>query len=431
VYTEAIVFCVAVGLFCLFMAFRKLKRKRLLDDVPTSKVHGVFIGLTELKGTAETDTPLASHLTGAICVFYAWYVDEQWSRVVTETYTDSEGNTQTRTRVETGWTRVAGSRTSNPFYLQDDTGVIRVLPDGANVTGNTVMNQTCTPANPLYYGMGPPGAIPDSTHFRRFVENVIPLHASLFVMGQARERQDIVAAEIARDKNAVMYLISTRTEEQVKRSFTRGFWGWLAGGLASVVFIIWAWYMVAPSYDPVDWGTVALGVAIYLLAASLGWVWTVYNSLINLKHMMERGWSQVDIQLKRRHDLIPNLVAAVSGYRDYESEVQEMISRIRAQNETSTPGELHGISSELAAIVERYPELKAEALFLKLQSELAGTENRIALARDYFNSIVAFYNTRLEVIPDRFVAVIAGLRPRALFTAANFERAPVTVNLAD
>ncbi len=89
------------------MAFRCLKRKRLIDDLPTSKAHGVFIGLTELKGTAESEAPLTSYLAGMRCVWYAWDVKEHWSRTVTETYTDSHGRTQIRTRRESGWEVVA------------------------------------------------------------------------------------------------------------------------------------------------------------------------------------------------------------------------------------------------------------------------------------------------------------------------------------
>jgi len=85
-----------------------LRRKRLIDDVPTSKTQGVFIGLAELKGTAESEVPLTSYLAGISCVQYVWQVDEHWSRTVHETYTDAKGHTQTRTRTESGWTKVAG-----------------------------------------------------------------------------------------------------------------------------------------------------------------------------------------------------------------------------------------------------------------------------------------------------------------------------------
>jgi len=170
------------------------------------------------------------------------------------------------------------------------------------------------------------------------------------------------------------------------------------------------------------------------LALLLGWVWVVYNSLINLHHMVEQGWSQVDVQLKRRYDLIPNLVETVKGYRDYESEVQTLLAEIRTQTQATPPGmagpNFKGVAPTLNVIIERYPELKANESFLRLQQALVDAEQRIALARDYFNNIATFYNTRLDIIPDRFVAALARLRPRALMAAADFERAPVQVQLA-
>src|SRR5579862_1911666 len=90
----------------LIAAFRDGRRRRLIENLPTSKTTGVFIGLVELKGSAESAEPLASYLAAAACVQYQWTVEEHWSRTVTETYTDSKGNTQTRTRTESGWTQV-------------------------------------------------------------------------------------------------------------------------------------------------------------------------------------------------------------------------------------------------------------------------------------------------------------------------------------
>jgi hypothetical protein len=172
-----------------------------------------------------------------------------------------------------------------------------------------------------------------------------------------------------------------------------------------------------------------IGGGSFLLALFLGWAWTVYNSLVNLHHRVEQGWSQVDIQLLRRHDLIPNIVRAVEGYRQYESETQQAVTEIRAQAEAAGAAS-RGVAPLLRLIVERYPELKANDSFLKLQQTLVDTEQRIALARDYYNDIATFYNTRLQIVPDRFVAPLAGLRPHSLMTAADFERAPVKVNLA-
>jgi len=103
------------ALGCLIAAFRALRHKRLIDDLPTSKTQGVFIGLAELKGTAESETPLMSYLAGVSCVLYDWHVEEHWSRMVTETYTDAKGHTQTRTRVESGWKKIAEGGQSVPF----------------------------------------------------------------------------------------------------------------------------------------------------------------------------------------------------------------------------------------------------------------------------------------------------------------------------
>jgi hypothetical protein len=148
---------------------------------------------------------------------------------------------------------------------------------------------------------------------------------------------------------------------------------------------------------------------------------------------VEQAWSQVDVQLKRRNDLIPNLVETVKGYRTYESQTQELLAAVRGQAEATPPGvagpDFKGLAPALRVVVERYPELKASESFLRLQQSLVNTEQRIALARDYFNEIATFYNTRLETIPDRFVASLARLRHQALLVAEDFERVPVSVRL--
>jgi len=420
----------AIG--CLIGAFRALRRKRLIDDVPTSKTQGVFIGLAELKGTAESEMPLTSYLAGTRCVQYAWQIDEHWSRTVHETYTDAQGHTQTRTRTESGWTKVAGDSQSIPFYLKDDTGVIRVVPEGATIHSITVFNETCSPNSDLYYGKGLAEAVPNSTHRRRFHETALPLHATLYVMGQARERKDVVAAEIANYKDAPMFVISTRTEKQLSTSHARWFWIWLILGIALAMGGTVGWSMLVKA--SIAWQPLITAGGGFAFALLLGWVWAVYNSLINLHHMVEQGWSQVDVQLKRRYDLIPNLLETVRGYRAYESEIQKLLAEMRTQTEATPPGvagpDFKGIAPMLNVIVERYPELKANESFLRLQQALVDAEQRIAQARDYFNNIATFYNTRLDIIPDRFVGALARLRPRTLMAAADFERAPVQVRLA-
>src|SRR2546427_5864361 len=124
---------VAGGVFalvCLLFALRSGKRKRLVDNLPTSKTTGVFIGLVELKGAAESAEPLTSYLACQPCVQYQWRIEEHWSRTVTETYTDSDGKTRTRTRHESGWKTVADGGETIPFYLQGECGGLLGRPAG-------------------------------------------------------------------------------------------------------------------------------------------------------------------------------------------------------------------------------------------------------------------------------------------------------------
>ncbi len=425
---------VVLALVMLALALRAARKQRLVNDLPTSKTTGVFIGLVELKGTAEVETPVTSFQAEQACVWYHWSVEEHWSRTVTETYTDSDGKTQTRTRTESGWTTVADGGEMIPFYLKDDCGVIRVQPEGAKIEPQTLFDQTCGRFDALYYAKGPAGAVADSDHRRRFVEKGIALHALLFVVGQACERSDVVAAEIAQDKNAPMFLISTRSEEQVSCGLGATFWVLAILGLVlAVAGFVWGdrvgRFQLEP--HPLKYSVVGVG---FLFAWALGWMWMAYNSLVNLRQRVHQAWANVDVQLKRRNDLIPNLVTTVKGLRDYEQTLQPELAALRAQQSATPPGEPGpdhaGCAPLLAAVVERYPELKADGAFLNLQTNLVDTEQRIALARGYFNDIATFYNTRLTIVPDRFIAMLGAMQPQALMTASGFERAPVTIHFA-
>ncbi len=422
-----------IAVASLIAAFRAGRRRRLIENLPTSKTSGVFIGLVELKGAAESAEPLTSFLAAQTCVQYAWTVQEHWSRTVTETTTDSKGNTQTTTRHESGWTTVADGGEMIPFYLQDDCGVILMQPEGAKIEPLKIFDETCGLGDPLYYGKGPAGAIGNSDYRRRFVENGIPLQTNLFIVGQARERQDIVAPEIAADKTAPLFLISTRTEEQVSSGMKWGARGWtIFGLLAAVGFTVWrdGALNVQPDSRFIIYAAIAFG---YLFIGLWAWVWMVFNSLVDLRQRVRSAWALVDIQLKRRSDLIPNLVNCVKGFRDYEQQLQTELAALRNQLSATPPGVAgpdHGaVSNVVIGIAERYPELKASAAFLALQKNLSDTEQRIALARNYFNDIATHYNTRLETVPEKFVAALGAMKQQPLMEANDFERAAVTVNL--
>ncbi len=439
----------ALGALFLWLSLRVGRRKRLIDNLPTCKTTGVFIGLVEIKGDAESETPLRSYLAEIPCVHFAWSVEEHWSKTVTETCTDSKGRRQTRTRRESGWSTVAGGARQAPFYLRDDAGLIRVDPDGADIQAARVFSREVGQGDPVYYGKGPAQGIMHSDERRRFTERAIPLHAPLYVMGRARLREDVVAPEIAHDRDAPIFLISTRSERQIGAGLAAQFW--VLGALATLA-IAAGWVvadrLAAPTArGPDPWTTgraagPALIVARHLWIAAaavgawmLGWVWMVYNSMQDLRQRVRQAWANVDVQLKRRADLIPALVEVVRGYRDHEQRVHEQLALLRTQAAVTAPGrpgpDPRGCLPSLRAIREAYPDLKANRQFLRLQSELADTEQRIAMAREYFNNIAEFYNTRLQVVPDRFVCRLAGMTPQPFITAADFERAPVRVHLAD
>ncbi|PKH46643.1 LemA family protein, partial [Dehalococcoides mccartyi] len=132
-----------LGLAALALAFRTMRRKRLVDDIPTSRTHGVFIGLVELKGTAESEKPFTGFLSAEQCVYYYYKVEERWSRMVTESFTDAKGHVQFRTRQESGWTQVASGKEMQPFYLKDETGIILIQPEGADIQPKNLFNRTC------------------------------------------------------------------------------------------------------------------------------------------------------------------------------------------------------------------------------------------------------------------------------------------------
>jgi hypothetical protein len=424
-----------LSFLCLWAAYRTGRKARWIANLPTCTTHGVFIGMVELKGTAESSAPLTSFLAGARCVFFEWQVEERWSRTVQETYRDSDGKTRTRTRHESGWTTVGHGRDLQPFYLKDDEGVLLIRPENAKLEPTRVFNQTCGRSDPLYYAKGPVQAVKNSDHRRRFNEHAIPLHQPIYVMGQARERQDVVAAEIAHDPGAPLFLISTRTEAQILSSHHWAYWGWTLLGLllfAGGLSLFLQATRGAASF-PVDG---AIGAAAgFSLAAAGAWLWLSYNSLIDLRQRVRRAWSQIEVQLKRRYDLIPRLIEVVKTLQAHEAETHTALAELRTQLAATPPGEtgpdLHGMGKVLRGLVERYPELKASEGFDQLQRNLVDTENRVALAAGYFNEIATRLNTRLETVPECFVGRLAGMKPAPLMAVGEFERADVKIRLAD
>lgn len=156
-------------------------------------------------------------------------------------------------------------------------------------------------------------------------------------------------------------------------------------------------------------------VVLVLLAISvvaLGWMVGIYNALVRLRNQVKNAWSQIDVQLKRRHDLIPNLVETVKGYAGHEKSTLEGVTQARARavaangvgDQAKAEQELSGALGRLMLVVEQYPDLKANQNFLGLQEELTSTENRIGFSRQHYNDQVMGYNTRVQSFPANIVA---------------------------
>jgi LemA protein len=169
-------------------------------------------------------------------------------------------------------------------------------------------------------------------------------------------------------------------------------------------------------------GLIAL-VFLGLVVVVLGWVAGAYNGLVRLRNQLENAWAQIDVQLKRRHDLIPNLVETVKGYATHERETLEKV--IQARNmavSAKTVGDraeaenvLTGALKSLFAVAEAYPDLKANSEFMRLQEELTSTENKVAFARQFYNDTVMTYNTHIEVFPTNLIATMFNFGRREFF----------------
>jgi len=153
---------------------------------------------------------------------------------------------------------------------------------------------------------------------------------------------------------------------------------------------------------------IVLGIFIILV----GWIIGLYNGLVRLRNQVKNAWAQIDVQLKRRHDLIPNLIETVRGYMTHERETLENITKARnlaaqasgVTEQAQAESNLNGALSRFFLVVENYPDLKANQNFLALQEELTSTENKIGFARQFYNDQVMTFNNRVQMFPSNIIA---------------------------
>jgi LemA protein len=191
---------------------------------------------------------------------------------------------------------------------------------------------------------------------------------------------------------------------------------------------------LARSYDRAMGAAGWIAIAVVVLLV----LWTIFafNRLVKYRNRADEGWAQIDVQLRRRYDLIPNLVQTVQGYAAHERQTFEEVTeaRSRAENAQGVAGQAdaeNAVSSglrQLLAVAENYPDLKANANFLALQEELTGTESKIAYARQYYNDQVRLLNTAIQSFPSSVLATMFHFTQREFFDIEDAVRAPVQVN---
>lgn len=179
-------------------------------------------------------------------------------------------------------------------------------------------------------------------------------------------------------------------------------------------------------------GWIVIAIAVLLVI----FVIATYNRLVRLRNRVEAAWSQIEVQLRRRHDLIPNLVETVKGYAAHERETLEAVTRARQQavaaegveDQSRAENMLTATLRQLFAVAEAYPELKANENFLALQEELTGTESRIAFSRQFYNEQVLAYDNALEIFPSNVIAGAFNFEAKRYFEVEETVREPVRVD---
>src|SRR5438270_4997701 len=187
---------------------------------------------------------------------------------------------------------------------------------------------------------------------------------------------------------------------------------------------------------PYDAYVVVLLIVLAILVMLCRFVVVAYNGLVRLRNRIDNAWAQIDVQLRRRYDLIPNLVETVKGYAAHERQTFEEVTKARANainaqgvaDQAQAENVITGALKSLFAVAEAYPELKANQNFLALQEELTATEGRIAYARQFYNDEVLKLNTRIQTVPTNLLAGAFGFGAREYFEADDTSRGPITVH---
>lgn len=411
-----------VALVAAVVAWLLDRRRRKYADRATTPAAAVFAGLNLVKGRGWTSGPIASYRTSTSSLWWEYTLEEE--RRHTRTVTDNKGNTRTETYTE--WHIIETRKDELPeIEVVDDTGSVLVRLSGASVVPRQVHLEIFRD----HQARGILGRIlsagTGATGRYREIEKVVGYGDDLFVVGECELDQERFVPVIARK-----VMVSTRSEESHVR--------WLAVGVVATVLVAVAAMTVGVATlirpddpaEPIAWVPGLLAALVLLV---LAWGITTYNRLRLVAQGADRAWSLIDVQLRRRHDLIPSLQNCVGAHAAYEQEAMVAITEARTVAAAASPSdEAEALSDEaetqtralrtILAVAEATPELTVDQSFQRLQRELADTEDRIAASRTFYNDSLTILRDRQQRFPGSLVAKRVPIAHRDLIDARGFER---------
>jgi len=384
-----LVFGVPTAIILPFIGFRKIKEKRYIENIPTSLSTGLAYGPAEIKGVAMKDTSLLKGpLSGLDCFYYHYVVQER------------RGSGK-----KAKWVTIIDEEHRRDFICKDAEGQTPVRMDSAEIhskhkhyehTGNRVYTEWNLRPDDQMYILGP--AIVDDRTGDRLM--------------------------FARDDSQFPLIVANLTEDQMMHRKGRRGLGFLNLGLNGFVLSGLAGFGATASYAPTDFLLAAFFAPIFL---AICFIVLMYNDLQFVRHRVRRAWANIDVSLKKRADLIPNLESVVKQYLKHESELQEGIAEMRSKLSGGggwDPGKADdmlaaetAVTGQLLAKVEAYPELKGNVVVQKLFKQIVTMENEIALMRQGYNDSVERHNTRIQRLPEVLLARLFGYEEAQLLHA--------------
>ena len=384
-----LVFGVPTAIILPLIGFRKIKEKRYIENIPTSLSTGLAYGPAEIKGVAMKDTSLLKGpLSGLDCIYYHYKVKER------------RGSGK-----KAKWVTITDEEHRRDFICKDSEGQTPVRLDSAEIhtkhkhyehTGNRMYFEWNLRPDDQMYILGP--AIVDDRTGDRLM--------------------------FARDDSQFPLIVANLTEDQMMHRKGRRGLGFLNLGLNGFVLSGLAGFGATASYAPTDYLLAAFIAPVFL---AICFIVLMYNDLQFVRHRVRRAWANIDVSLKKRANLIPNLESVVKQYLKHESELQEGIAEMRsklsvggnwdpARADDMLAAET-AVTGQLLAAVEAYPDLKGNTVVQKLFNQIVTMENEIALMRQGYNDSVERHNTRIQRLPEVVLARLFGYQDVQLLRA--------------